>query len=578
MRRLITVSLVLTSLFVPPLPAARGQQPQGARVAAASAPSAYFAPARSAAERITAEGMKEILYVIASDEYAGRDTPSPGLDKTAQFIADRLKKLKVKPAGDKGSYFQRIALTRTEVDRERSAARLGERSFRIGIDFLPSGRTSGEADASVVYAGHGWVIKSKNVNAYEGVDVRDRIVVVSGDGVSPPPGVPVSSLRPGDWETPVSYAQKHGARALVIVPRDFDRRWRRGVFRIAQAAYAVPRLETVASEEEEEEEEEEAATPAASVVSIIPSRAMLEALFEGEQLDGAGVLRFAQGPSGGEQPKAFALKADKRLRLNVKLSVTEAFTQNVVGVLEGKDSKLKKEYVALGAHYDHVGAQGTSGCRPVGADSICNGADDDGSGTTSLLAMAEAFSKGPRPKRSILFVWHTGEEKGLWGSEYFTRYPTVPLKQVVAQINIDMIGRSRKEGDTNPANRMLTGPDEIYVIGSRMMSTQLGELNEAVNRQYLNLKYNYHYDEPNDPERLFYRSDHFNYAKHGVPIIFYFDGVHEDYHRPTDSADKIDYQKMENIARTVFILASELANAPERPVVDKQIPPERMVR
>ena len=575
MRRLTTVGLVLTSLFMPPLPAARAQQPQGARVASSSAPSNYFAAERAAAERITAEGMKEILYVIASDEYAGRDTPSPGLDKTAQFIVDRLRKLKVKPAGDNGTYFQRIALTKTEVDREQSAAQLGEQTFRMGVDFLPGGRTSGEAEASVVYAGYGWVIKSRNVNPYEGIDVRDRIVVVSGDGLTPPPGVPVSSLRPGDWETPVSYAQKHGARALVIVPRDFERRWRRGVSRIARPAYAVPRLENVASEDDEEEE---AAPPAAGVVSILPSRAMLEALFAGEQLDGAGVLKLAQAPPGGEQPVAFALKADKRLRLSVKLSVTDAFTQNVVGVLEGKDSKLKKEYVALGAHYDHVGSNGASGCRPVGADSICNGADDDGSGTTSLLAMAEAFSKGPRPKRSILFVWHTGEEKGLWGSEYFTRYPTVPLKQIVAQLNIDMIGRSKKEGDTNPLNRMLTGPDEIYVIGSRMMSTQLGELNEAVNREYLNLKYNYHYDEPNDPERLFYRSDHFNYAKQGVPIIFYFDGVHEDYHKPTDSADKIDYKKMENIARTIFILASELANAPARPFLDKQIPAERLMR
>ncbi|HEX8292558.1 MAG TPA: M28 family peptidase, partial [Pyrinomonadaceae bacterium] len=506
----------------------------------------------------------------------GRDTPSPGLDKTAQFIADRLRTLKVKPAGDKGSYFQRIALTRTEVDRENSAVRLGERTFRLGADFLPAGRTSGEAEAPVVYAGHGWVIRSKNINAYEGVDVRDRVVVVSGDGVTPPPGVPLSWLRPGDWETPVSYAQKHGARALVIVPRDFDRRWRRGVLRTGLPTYAVPRLENVVAEDEEEEEAEPPA--AAGVVSIMPSRAMLEALFEGEQLDGAGVLKFAQAPPGGAQPKAFALKADKRLRLSVKLSVTEAFTQNVVGVLEGSDPRLKKEYVALGAHYDHVGASGSSGCRPVGGDSICNGADDDGSGTTGLLAMAEAFSKGPRPRRSVLFVWHTGEEKGLWGSEYFTRYPTVPLGQVVTQINIDMIGRSRREGDTNPANRMLTGPDEIYVIGASMMSTQLGELTDAVNRQYLNLKYNYRYDEPSDPERLFYRSDHFNYAKHGVPIVFYFDGVHEDYHRPTDSPDKIDYEKMESIARTVFVLASELANAPRRPVVDKQIPPERLVR
>src|SRR5215212_1004546 len=251
MRRLTTVGLVLTFLFVS-APVPRAQQPRGARVAA-GAPSASFAAERAAAERITAEGMKEVLYTIASDEYAGRDTPSPGQDKAAQFIADRLKKLKVKPAGDKGSYFQRIALTKTEVDREHSTAQLGERSFRIGADFLPSGRASGEVEAPVVYAGYGWVIKSKNINPYEGIDVRDRIVVVSGDGVAPPPGVTIPGLRAGDWESPVSYAQKNGARALVLVPSNFDRRWRFGPLRIAQATYAVPRLEGVTSEDEEEQ-------------------------------------------------------------------------------------------------------------------------------------------------------------------------------------------------------------------------------------------------------------------------------------------------------------------------------------
>ena len=354
-----------------------------------------------------------------------------------------------------------------------------------------------------------------------------------------------------------------------LIAHDAALRWRFGAFRIAQATYAVPRLEGV--ESEDEEEEAPAAAPAPGLVSIIPSREMLDALFAGEQLDGPAVLRLAQAGAGAEAPKSFALRAEKRLRLSVKLSVTESSTQNVVGVLEGKDSKLRQEYVALGAHYDHVGASGASGCRPVGEDSICNGADDDGSGTTGLLAMAEAFSKGPRPKRSILFVWHTGEEKGLWGSDYFTRYPTVPLNQIVAQLNIDMIGRSKQAGDTNPANKMLSGPDEIYVIGSRMMSTELGELTEAVNRAYLNLDFNFHYDKPGDPERLFTRSDHYNYARKGIPIVFFFDGVHEDYHKPSDSPDKIDYEKMTKVTRTVFLLASELANAPRRPAVDKPL-------
>jgi Zn-dependent M28 family amino/carboxypeptidase len=242
----------------------------------------------------------------------------------------------------------------------------------------------------------------------------------------------------------------------------------------------------------------------------------------------------------------------------------------VVGVIEGVDPILKKEYVAVGAHYDHIGIS-----KNAEGDRIFNGADDDGSGTVATLAIAGALAKSPeRPKRSIIFVWHAGEEKGLWGSEFFTSNPTVPMEQIVTQLNIDMIGRSKKQGDNNPANRDLTGPNELYVIGSKMMSTDLGNLSEEVNNSYLKLAFNYKYDDPNDSERFFYRSDHFNYAKRGVPIIFYFSGVHEDYHGLADTADKIDYQKMEKVARTVFAMMWKLANAPARPKVDKPLPPQ----
>jgi hypothetical protein len=550
-----------------PLPA-RAQTSRA--VASAAAAAAKVSPAaREAAENISAEKLKETLYFIASDEMAGRDTPSPGLDKTAQYIAERLSKLKLKPAGDnKKSYFQTIALSSTEVDREKTAASLGERAFKPGEDFLPSGRTSGEAEGPLVYVGHGWVFKPKNINPYEGLDVAGKIVVVSGNGTATPAGLTLQEVQAaaaGDWESPVSYARKHGAKGLVLVPRNFDRAWRFGGA-MTRPTYRVVRFE----EDAEAAAGDKAGPQPASLPMIIPSREMLNALFAGEQADGSRVL---QASTAGETLKGFDLSASKRLRVALSLRVKQATTQNVVAVLEGKDSKLKKEYVALGAHYDHVGVG-----RAVNGDSIYNGADDDGSGTTALLAMAEAFSKGPRPKRSILFVWHAGEEKGLWGSQYFAEYPTVPLNAIVTQLNIDMIGRSKKAGDTNPRNKMLTGPDEIYVIGSKMMSTELGNLSESVNGSYLGLKFNYHYDEPNDPEQLFYRSDHFNYAKKGVPIIFYFDGVHEDYHQPSDSPDKIDYEKMEKVARTVFVMASELANAAARPVVDRQIPPERLQR
>jgi len=262
------------------------------------------------------------------------------------------------------------------------------------------------------------------------------------------------------------------------------------------------------------------------------------------------------------------------VNITVAVKPDHPTTQNVVAVWEGGDAVLKNEYVAVGAHYDHIGI-----CAPGTADPICNGADDDGSGTTALLGMAEAISHAKqRPKRSVLFVWHCGEEKGLWGSRYFTEYPTIPLTQIVTQLNIDMIGRSKKDGDTDPRNKDLSGPNQIYVIGSKMMSTELGELTEAVNKSFLNLQFDYRYDDPNDPNRFFFRSDHYNYARKGIPIVFFFDGVHEDYHRPGDEPQKIDYVKMQNVARTVYMMLWKVANRATRVKVDKQLPAQLQQR
>jgi len=231
--------------------------------------------------------------------------------------------------------------------------------------------------------------------------------------------------------------------------------------------------------------------------------------------------------------------------------------------------------VAIGAHYDHVGMNPNA----QGEDKIWNGADDDGSGTVAILSMAEALAKSPkRPKRSILLVWHAGEEKGLWGSEYFNKFPTVDIKNVVAQLNIDMIGRSKKPGDTNPKNKDLTGENAIYVIGSEMMSSTLGAVTKQTNDAFLKLTYDYKYDDPKDTNRFFFRSDHYHYAVNGIPIAFWFDGVHEDYHQASDHPDKIDYPKMEKVTRTIFLTMLELASLKIRPQVDKQLPPELIRR
>ena len=188
------------------------------------------------------------------------------------------------------------------------------------------------------------------------------------------------------------------------------------------------------------------------------------------------------------------------------------------------------------------------------------------------MAIDEAMSKGQRPKRSILFIWHAGEEKGLWGSEYFAENPTVPIGSIITQLNIDMIGRYQNPGDENHnQNKNLPKPGEVFVIGSKMMSTELGEVSESVNDALLKLAFNYKYDDPKDPEQFFYRSDHYNYAKKGIPIIFYMDGSHADYHQPSDSIEKINFEQMEKVTRTIMATGFELANRPTRPKVDKPL-------
>ena len=512
------------------------------------APAAVSAQARGNVEGITAAQIKDYLTFIASDEMEGRDTPSRGLDTTAKYLASQLSRWGLKPAGDDGTYFQRIALRRSKIDPGLTRAEFDTQTFTYGEDFLAD-TTAGSVSGQLVYAGHGWVIKAQNIDAYRGLEVKDKIVVIAGDQL--PKGVSGLSGRQGeDWDFPATAAQKRGAKGIIFVPGYATwANWSLSRQRATErGSVIVEKFQT------------SNATP---FPSITAGPRLLSALFRGEKSNGSAIFNRA---ATNDTVEPFELKPEKKISLTVGIKSETVSTQNVVAVLEGSDPALKNEYVAIGAHYDHVGI-GT----PVNGDAIYNGADDDGSGTTAVLAMAEAFARGPRPKRSILFIWHAGEEKGLWGSKYFTDYPTIPINQIITELNIDMIGRTKKEND-KPANQPLPKPGEIFLIGSKMMSTELGELSEAVNKSYLNLKFNYKYDDPNDPERFFYRSDHFNYARKGIPIIFYMDGVHEDYHRPSDSVEKIDFEQMEKVTRTVYATAWELANRAQRPRVDKPLP------
>ncbi|MCF6297011.1 MAG: M28 family metallopeptidase [Flavobacteriaceae bacterium] len=234
---------------------------------------------------------------------------------------------------------------------------------------------------------------------------------------------------------------------------------------------------------------------------------------------------------------------------------SNASSQNIMAFIPG--SEIPEEIIVISAHYDHLGKKG---------EIIYYGADDDASGTSAVMQIAEAFQEakklGHGPKRSILFLNFTGEEEGLFGSKYYTSHPIFPLENTVVNLNIDMVGRVDEKHKDNP--------NFIYLIGADKLSSELHNLSEAVNKKYTQLEFDYTYNDENDPNRFYYRSDHYNFAKNNIPVIFYFNGVHEDYHQPTDTPDKINYEILAKRAQLIFYTAWEIANRKERLIVDEK--------
>lgn len=449
---------------------------------------------RAMAEAITASQISSYLHFIASDALGGRDTPSQGLDVAAEFLRMNVEKWGFKPAGDNGTFFQKIALTRESIDTANTRLEIGGKQLKYGEDFY---RLSGGGSASgpLVFGRDGWMVKAKNIDSFAGVDVKGKIVVIASQGFSQstltprPAGVTPEDLKGQkgtDWADAITHAQTAGASAvLLIAPPQLQSAWARLGNFLGGGTTFPEKFRT-------------GDAAAASLPVLLVNQTAGDAIFAGESGDRNAAAAFAINKSG------VAAAASRKETL---------WTQNVVALWEGSDPVLKSEMVAVGAHYDHDGTRPNA----PGDDKIWNGADDDGSGTVAVLAIAEALAKAKtRPKRSVLLVWHAGEEKGLWGADYFNRFPTVDIKKVVAQLNIDMIGRSKKPGDTNPKNKDLTGENGIYVIGSEMMSSKLGAITKGTNDAYLKLAYDYRYDDPKDTNRFFFRSDHFHYAQNGI--------------------------------------------------------------
>ncbi len=608
---------------------------------ASAQPAAKSKPSRTAApigygnaEAITQEELKVYLYFLASDQLEGRNFPSRGYDTAALYVASHLAEWGLKPGGSTTgtngplqSYFMPIDMVAREIVPDETklsltgpvpagrggfgggrgggrggnggAAEIRTTGFEYGKEWTvgtPGGfggrGTAPEAldvSGGLVFAGNGYVIKKTNTDPYAGMDVKGKIIVVAGlpaelaaqqaAGRGARGGAAVNPLGEActDFWSPEQYAAKNGALAVVTVanfqqlaamsnPNAGGRGGRGG-------GLNGPNFQVVKFHQ---------AGACPSAPAITAGIDLTNALFQGEKLSGSQIF---YGAGSNSKQDSFALNARKKLDLKVAVKSEEGHGENVVGIVEGSDPVLKNEYVLFSAHLDHLGLSAPQ----TDGHNVNNGADDDGSGSTGLLAIAHAYAagaaKGIRPKRSVLFLWNGGEEKGLWGSQYFAEFPPIDLGKVVGDLNMDMIGRTKNEKsvDTN-ATHVLVNPGEVLLIGPQVSSDDLEEIIEGVNNNFLKLKLNHFYDvtapdathdnlgpQPRG-QRIFYRSDHYNFAKMGVPIAFFTTGLHVDYHRPSDTPDKIDYAEMQQISKTVAAVGWQLANSSGRPKLKEKLP------
>jgi hypothetical protein len=496
-------------------------------------------PSEQATASITAADLKKHLSFLASKELGGRYTLSNGV--AARYLAAQLEYYGYKGAAD-GSYFQQVPLAYRKVDQKTSSLTIDSggvrRQFKYGDDFLQEAQTAADASGQLAFVGYGISSPENRHDDYSAVDVRGKIVVELS-------GVPDSlkGVKVPQAESGTQAAASHGASGeIIITPPQFILIW--------------PQLKSSMGED----------NPS---LPPKPGRAALSAfstVLAGPELIKAIAALIGKDPAvlqspGGKDLAPLALDASASITIKADLKNAPP-AQNVVGVLEGSDPSLRDQYVAFSAHYDHL--------KTSDAGEVYTGADDDGSGTVSVLEIAQAFSIA-RPRRSILIIFHTGEEIGLLGSEYNTDYsPVIPLERIVADFNIDMVGRSRPVDDSDPRDAHLTDKNSLYIIGADKLSTELNRLSEQTDQDTERMRFDYTYNDESNPERFYYRSDHYNYAKHGIPVIFYFTGVHADYHQPTDSVDKIDFHKMERIDRLIFATGWRVANLDHRLVVDKK--------
>ncbi len=510
-------------------------------IAQSDAPARKGDPVVMLASTIKGDDISEYLHVLAADDMEGRETGKPGNRKAAEYIASKFVEMGIPSAPGYDSHFQELAFTRVKLGTTELT--VNDFTFRNMKDFvvipsnMPTDQIVFDTD-EVVFMGYGIEDSTYSDYTYASDLPGKTILIYSGE----PTDVDGNSLitrnvQLSRWssslEKKLRVAKTKGVAGVIVISKDFQQLVN------SQRRFILSGRTIMGTPEFAEDQ----------APHIIVSSTLAESLL-GKKKKKVIKARDKIGKKGKLKP------------VTIPVDVHGTFTRevestpgvNVLAYIEGIDPELKDEIIIITAHFDHLGKRG---------DNIFNGADDNASGTSGVIEIAQAFheakKRGLGPRRSVLCMLVTGEEKGLLGSGYYGEHPIFPLENTVANINIDMIGRM-DDKHTNPAY--------TYVIGADRLSTDLHNINEAANKKYAHLELDYTYNAKDDPNQFYYRSDHYNFAKRGIPAIFYFSGVHEDYHQPTDTVDKIMFDKAANIARLAFYTGWELANRDERIRVD----------
>ncbi|HPH84228.1 MAG TPA: M28 family peptidase [Ferruginibacter sp.] len=498
------------------------------------------------ADLITSESLKKHLTIIAGEEMEGRETGTEGQRKAAAYIEAQFKQMGLKTAAGITGYQQFYPLYQDSL--LSSSLNIGSAGAQYGVDYIcpAMNNENGTFESNkIVFAGYG--IDDVNYTDYVSLDVKGKLVLMflgepKKDGIYLVTGTNKSS----DWTSPglskkLATAASYGAAGVLLINPSQESFNQRTIDNSKKTSVYFPRIK--ANE---------------TVSNALLSHAFAKKII-GDMAD--SLIRLAR------KSEPIDRNMLKEISINSSFNYTKSRNiinaSNVIGIIEGSDKK--DEYVFLTAHYDHLGKRDGK---------IYYGADDDGSGTVAVMQMAEAFVKakaaGKGPRRTMVFMTVSGEEKGLWGSEYYSDHPIYPLEKTSVDLNTDMIGRidtERKKDDTL---------NYIYVVGHDKLSSELPLINEAMNNKYTQLVFDYKFDDPEDPNRIYYRSDHYNFARKGVPVLFFYDGMlKSDYHKPTDTVDKINWSLFEKRARMIFHTAWEIANRDEMLKRDLAIPTGR---